>query len=355
VNSARADTPKAIVAARLRAQAEWATKLGSPLYAELLSRSAADVEVGGPAWEVLQGHENDRDGLALGLRFMGAVHRLTLQGRLPELAQCYPSCGGRFDTPASVWPAFREALAQNIHALRPLVDSPVQTNEVRRCAALIGGFMLVAGEYGLPLRLLELGASAGLNLRFDHYRYEWTGGAWGNSVSQVRFSDVFTGAAPPAHALIRVAERSGCDQRPIDPSTPEGKLTLEAYIWADQARRFEQMRAAITIASRVSVQLDKADAGQWLPRRLATLPAGVATVVFHSVVWQYLEPATRERLLQALEESGQRASRESPLAWLRMEPAGEMADVRLKTWPGGEDRLLARAGYHGAPVQWSVS
>jgi hypothetical protein len=37
------------------------------------------------------------------------------------------------------------------------------------------------------------------------------------------------------------------------------------------------------------------------------------------------------------------------VAWLRMEVAGEMADVRLAL--GGEDRLVARAGYHGTPIE----
>ncbi|HYP54817.1 MAG TPA: DUF2332 family protein, partial [Solirubrobacterales bacterium] len=52
-----------------------------------------------------------------------------------------------------------------------------------------------------------------------------------------------------------------------------------------------------------------------------------------------------------LREAARRATAEAPLAWLRMEPAGEWTDVRLSTWPDGESRLLARAGYHGSPVE----
>jgi hypothetical protein len=50
-------------------------------------------------------------------------------------------------------------------------------------------------------------------------------------------------------------------------------------------------------------------------------------------------------------EAGERATAAAPLAWLRMEPAGRRAEVRLATWPAGEDRLIARAGYHGTPVE----
>src|SRR5438034_5449361 len=108
---------------------------------------------------------------ALALRFMGAVHRLVLEGRAPALARHYPSAGGEAGLEGA-WAAFRDTLEQHRDTLRALVTSPVQTNEVGRSAALLGGFLLVARETGLPLRLLELGASAGLNLRWDHYRSE---------------------------------------------------------------------------------------------------------------------------------------------------------------------------------------
>src|SRR2546425_9850786 len=85
VMSAQAD-----VAAGLRTQAEWCRKLGSPLYTALLSEAAADVEAGGACWRVLEGQEDEG---ALALRFMGAVHRLVLEGRAPELAPYYPSAG----------------------------------------------------------------------------------------------------------------------------------------------------------------------------------------------------------------------------------------------------------------------
>src|SRR5204863_254585 len=84
---------------------------------------------------------------------------------------------------ALTWPAFRDTLEQQRDTLRGLVHRPCQTNEVGRAAALFGGFLLVARETGLPLRLLEIGASAGLNLRWDHYRYEQGDAGWGDRAS----------------------------------------------------------------------------------------------------------------------------------------------------------------------------
>ena len=81
------------IARRLRWQAEWCERLGSPLYTAVLERCADDVESGGPAWRLLEGREREPPGAFLALRLAGAVHRLVLMGRLPELAALYPSAG----------------------------------------------------------------------------------------------------------------------------------------------------------------------------------------------------------------------------------------------------------------------
>jgi hypothetical protein len=154
---------------RLADQGRWCGLLGSPLYEHLLARAVADVEAGGPVSAVLAGHEHDAEDSALALRLMGAVHRVVLEGRAPELARHYPSAGGAAGI-AAAWEAFRATVDRERDALRELVERPVQTNEVARCAALLGGFLAVADATRLPLRLLELGASAGLHLRFDRYR-----------------------------------------------------------------------------------------------------------------------------------------------------------------------------------------
>jgi hypothetical protein len=66
---------------------------------------------------------------------------------------------------------------------------------------------------------------------------------------------------------------------------------------------------------------------------------------------QYLSPAEREDLRAAIATAGERADAAAPLAWLRMEPDGDRAEVRMTTWPGGVDRRIARAGYHGNVVE----
>jgi hypothetical protein len=135
---------------RLRLQAGHCLRLGSPLYAGLLQRAADDAEAGGPVAEVLRGHQDDPADSMLALRLMGAVHRRVLEGALPDRKPFYASGGVpyppiagerntvRFDR---AWVGFRRALSEDAEALRELLDCPVQTNEVGRCAALLAGFL----------------------------------------------------------------------------------------------------------------------------------------------------------------------------------------------------------------------
>src|SRR5262245_26516679 len=132
---------------QLAEQARWCARLGSPLSAAILDRAVADVEAGGPAWEVLAGHAEDRPESLLPLRFLGSLHRLVLRGAAPALARYYPSVGGR-DEVTGGWPDFRDALAGHRAALQADVARPVQTNEVGRSAALLGGFLRVARVTG---------------------------------------------------------------------------------------------------------------------------------------------------------------------------------------------------------------
>jgi hypothetical protein len=343
------DAPEQRLAERLRFQAEACRKLGSPLYAGLLGRAAADVEVHGPTWEVLRGDEHDPGPSALALRLMGAVNRLVLQGDEPALAAVY----NETDHDESVaWQTFRLVLERNVESLRRLVELPVQTNEVGRCAALLPGFLAFAADTGLPLRMLEVGASAGLNLRWDRYRYVAEGFAWGPADSPVTIDVKLQGDSRfPASPRVEIAERQGCDAAPIDPATPEGRFSLLAYVWPDQPARIERLRAALDAAVELPVSIEREGAASWVGRKLAERSPGRATVLYHSIVAQYLSEEERVAFQRHVQEAGEQADEDAPMAWLRMEPAGEWADVRISTWPGGEDRHIARVGYHGSPVE----
>jgi hypothetical protein len=138
----------------------------------------------------------------------------------------------------------------------------------------------------------------------------------------------------------------------LDPTTRDGILTLTSFVWPDQHGRLQRLRAAVEVARILPARVEPSDAGDWLERRLAEPSAGAATVVFHSILWPYVSDEGRARIRAALDRAGAAAEADSGLAWLRMEPAGDHASIRLQLWPGGRDREVARSGYHGAHVRW---
>jgi len=349
---ARRAPDRANLVACLRRQALGCGLLGSTFYETLIGHVIAAVEAGGPTWGILEQYSGAPFEAAVGLRLLGAVHRLVLEGRVPALARHYPSVGGDGDSGAA-WRQLRDLLPSHGPALAAYLGHPPQTNEVARSAALVGGFLTVARERALPMRLLEIGTSAGLHLRFDQYRYEAGDLAFGDPASPLRFVGLWEGT-PPFTTTCTIAVRAGCDVDPVDPTSEEGRLTLTSYLWPDQKERLADLRGALEVAARVPAKVTRAAAADWLREQLAKPAPGVATVVFHSIVWQYLSDADRKRVRRTIEEAGRRASTDAPVAWLRFEPSADRscAEVRLASWPGGEDRLLATAGYHGRPVRW---
>jgi hypothetical protein len=341
------------LAEQLDQQAEWCERLGSKLYAVLLSEAATDAQRGGPVWKALGGHlPAPLLEVMLPLRFMAAMHSLVLRDRAPDLARFYPSANGNGD-PDEAWPSFLSALNDHLDEVHALSAWPVQTNEVGRCAALIGGFLRIAHDTLKPLRLLEVGSSAGLNLRWDRYRYESPTGSWGPANSAVRLN----WDSPPQHldALIEVAERRGCDPRPLNPLEEDDRIRLLSAVWPDQVERVDRMRGAFAEAPSVTATVDEGSAVTWLPRLLEKSSDGVATVVFHSIVLQYLTDQDRAALLEAIEKAGARATEDNPLAHLTLEPDPGMSGfpVRLRMWPGGDEIVVAQSGPHGADIVWS--
>jgi hypothetical protein len=225
--------------------------------------------------------------------------------------------------------------------------------EVGRCSALLGAFLLETKRTGRPMRLLEVGAGAGLNLRWDCYRYEAGERVWGDARSPVRIRwDLQGEGGPPLDVIPNVIERRGCDLAPVDVTKPEGKLPLESYVWAEHVGRLHLLRSAFQVAARVPAVVDPAGAPDWLEHELVSPRSGVDTVVFNSIVMQFLSSSERARMRQMLEQAGRRTTSDAPLAWVEMESRAGRAEVALTSWPGGKRQVVALAGLYGNPVKW---
>ncbi len=335
-------------------QVRWCDTLGSPFTARLLEWLAGDWRAGGPLRTLLPTWTAGPPGQDLvPLRLAGALHALALSGRHAALAALYPPAAPRFDAHALA-PLLQRLLVSEAALLRGYLASAPQTNEVMRSAVLIGGYAAIAGATGLPLALREIGASAGLNLLWDRFHYTLGAQTWGDAASPVRIASDWRGAAPALPATLAVAERRGNDLLPVDLRDPAAALRLRSYVWPDQTARAARLQGAIALALREPPTLAAGDAAAWVEQELAVPRVGVATTLVHSIVWQYLPPATRERIEAAVQAAAARATPQAPLAWLRMEffAKDAPAELRLTLWPEGSERTLARTHPHGEWVEW---
>lgn len=338
-------------------QAAICTAAGAPFTGRLCrlvaERLTGETSVGRRilGWTGNPSHEGD----ALPLRLTGGLHALARSGQRPDWSAVYPPAQAPDD--AALWPLLADVLDRQGDWLDPWLDGPPQTNEVGRSAGLMAGLLVLADRFGLPFDLYELGASAGLNSLLDHYGYKLGDTVAGDPASVVQLRPDWKGDSPP-RAKVSVRARHAVDRKPLDASDGATRERLASYVWADQRERLARLEGALSIAAAYPVQVDQADAADWLEQALPVDPqAGVCRVVMHTIAYQYFPPEAQSRIRQRLQRVGAGARNEAPLAWLRFEAADEGGQERrpaldLTVWPGGETQRLAIGQPHGASYDW---
>lgn len=337
-------------------QARACGAIGSPMYAALLGRAAEDVRAGGPCADALAGYEAAPGPDAVALRLVGGVHALVLTGRAPELAAFYPTAGGTFtaERADACWAAFRAAVAAELPTVRDWMTRPPQTNEVGRANLLITGLLWANRSTGLPVRLFELGSSAGLNLRPDLFRYRAGAFSWGPADSPVLLTDAWRGDPPDwlveaagERPELAVVERQGCDLTPIDPCSEDGALALRAYVWPDQDARHARLAGALRLAARVPATVRAVGAAEFLA---GVEPCeGRLTVVWHSVMRQYVPAEEWAQVRHELDRLAAASTPTAPFAHIAFEPerVGAHFPFRLTV----NTTVLAQASPHGLPAR----
>ena len=331
----------------------------SPFSARVLARSRCWLAAHDDAHAVLAAVDANPLAAAMALRWLAGLHHLALRGLQPW-ADLWPPATGPV-TDAALDAAIALAWQTRQAELRKALALPPQTNEVQRSAALLPGLLHVAALTPLPLALVEIGASAGLNLWCDQYRHDHGVWVWGDPGSTLTLRSEWLGAAPCLPSLV-IASRAGCDAMPIDIRQSDEGLRLAAFIWPDQPERLSRLRAAQAVATacmaRSGVLVQAAHAADFVRQQLQQRMPGQTLVLMHSVVWQYISHAEQDSIRTQIEAAGNAATANAPLAWLRFEPpAPELTmnlamELRCRFWPGGEDRLLAHCHPHGARIEW---
>jgi len=337
----------------LTLQANACLSLGSQMYHELLNVILDDYRRGGICQQILTNASDRPVHDATPLRFLGALHRIVLDGRDQQLARHYESVGGR--PGRSLAEDALSAITTNEIEIREALTQQVQTNEPGRamCHLALSHWF---GHLGInEFDLLEVGASAGLTMSFDRYCIHSPEGIVGDPSSPLVFPSSWLESSFPFHQTPALCTtRRGVDISPIDVTTKSGVNRLLSFVWPDQHERFQRLRLAIDLTRAAPHAVDKASVDRWLPEQLMqtrTRPI----VVFHSIVWQYLGVGVQNSLRDTLFEYGEHATTAVPLIWARMEPAGQVADIQVTIWNGTSSAntwSLGTIGYHGQSLQW---
>lgn len=332
-------------------QAAYCFMFGSPFTGGLMQQMSEDLVAGGPVAALIGDWPTNPRADALALRLTGALHFAALSGRDPALAAVYPPANAAAPM-NQVWPVARAFLDREHAWVRDFIRSAPQTNETRRSIALLAAFLTFAKDWRGSVDMLELGASAGLNLNWDRFAYRTKAWSWGGE-SAVRIDTDWNGAAPPL-GPIAVRDRAACDLNPLDIADPQARLQLRAYVWPDQPDRLARFDGAAALALEAGVKVERADAAAWIAGKLAARATDAATIVYHSVFLQYPPRETRAAIVAAIEHAGAAATAGAPLAWVRLEPEALTDDVRdsprmvidLTTWPGGVRRIIGYTDGH---------
>jgi hypothetical protein len=334
----------------LRGFAEHGCRGHSRLY-ECLSRHAAD-DAG-----LLEIARSAPPGQPVGIILLASVHYLLRRGTDHPLAGYYPSLT-RSPLPAEdAYPSFRAFCLEHEEAIRALIASRrVQTNEVRRCVYWYPAFAMVAELFpGSSLALIEVGASAGLNLRWDRYRYDYGAGRIvGDTASALILSTELRGDRVPSlpSTAPRVAQRVGLDLNPLDIADADAAAWLLALVWPDQPERLARLELAIREFRADPDPLVRGDALEVLPALVLQTPPGSAVCVFHSHTLNQFAPEDRDRFDLMLAE----LSRSRTLVRLSAEWVHTEAELTLTRWEDGlpVTDQLARMDQHGRRLEWLV-
>jgi hypothetical protein len=222
-----------------------------------------------------------------------------------------------------------------------------QTNEPARCAVLLPAL----AQLPQPLALIEVGASAGLTLLFDHYSYDYGGYRLvGRSLDGPVLRCQPRGPVPLPRRLPAIAWRAGLDLNPLDVTNDDDVRWLSCLVWPGESDRAERLAAAIASARHDPPAVYRGNLLTDLPALVAQAPAGATLVVYHTSVLYYVAADQREEFVRTVRRLG--------AVWLSSEAPGVVpgtgtpARDELRCVLARDGHPVARADSHGTWLHW---
>ncbi len=333
-----------------------APQLDAVLYAELCREIACDSEL----LALAAGAAATQPAVNM---LFAAVHYQLLKGAEHPLRDCYPTlANGACKEPHEAFPFFRSFCLEHRPALAELIATRLtQTNVIQRCTYLLPAFATVFERGGRrPLALVEIGPSAGLNMQWHRFRYEYHRDSnaaarvsWGDPDAKVAVEAELRGEAPLPElpADMSVAWRRGIDIHPVDLDDEDAVIWLRALVWPEHIGRQERLSRAIEVAREDPPQIVESDAAVGLRELLERAPDDATLCVYGThTLYQFPRDALRE-LFRTL----QRSAAGRPLSFVSCESTGDRcSELRLTEYAGDtrETFLLARCNPHGRWVEW---
>jgi hypothetical protein len=254
---------------------------------------------------------------------------------------------------AEAFPVFRAYCMDNADRLIPVIETRrTQTNAIGRSQFLTLAFQKAASSQ--PLTLIEVGCSAGLNLNWNRFGYDF--GDWGRlgeAESPVQLATIWQGAQRPIYRaeLPTVANAVGIDLNPLDVTKIDDACWLEALIWPEHHARRNQLRQAIAVAKQHPPALQRGDMFELLPTAVCAASAETQLVIFGSFVLYQLSHALREQFDRLLDE----LAREREICWISAEwIQTETPTLTLTRWQDDQrqTKRLANIEPHGRWIAW---
>ncbi len=319
---------------RFKAQTEFATGY-SDLYASLFNIIGKWIEDGSEIGPWLIEVSKERSPFDVTLLTMAGLHESVLSQHpaTAKLSAYYPSVGGTQPADEHLSAILAEAMPNLKEIIgRVIKTATVQTNETGRGSIWLMPLTFTGWD---EVELLDLGASAGLNLLAGRRCYEFVSANSGKPIVQLgsgepeglvvqtsgEFGTLESLAA--GYTLPTITARTGVDLNPFPIDGKSDELRLTSYVWADQLERIERLRRALAILqdnknSAAPVQLGKVELPGELPPFLERLPrSNRPLVIYNTYITQYFKDQRPEfdAALIAWAQAQQR-----PVLWLQWEP-----------------------------------
>ena len=325
-------------------------KTGCELYAKLASSISGDEALMRLASQVRLGQPQAN-------LLFAAVHFLLLRGAEHPLKRFYPTLNGRaLPEEATLWPTFLDFVTAHRDEISPLIAKRVtNTNEVGRSAVLHAGFKEIAKTHRAPFHLVEIGPSAGLNLRWNRYGVRYTR-------NDATVATVLPDAPlvldcelkgerdPPFEPVPVVARATGLERDPVDLSNGEDRDWLRALTFPNDVGRFQRLERAIELARSTPADVRKGDALDCLSDALAEVPLETTACVYHTITTYQFSDAMRETLDDVLMTVGVRR----PVVRLSLEYNGADYELSKIEYDDGvrSQTSLGISHPHGRWLEW---